>query len=571
MAYYRQRKGRLGTAFQPTVQDASIPASVGGVNALDSLMGMQATDCIYTYNLMPVEYGLRLRKGYIEWAEPDTAAGDVRTIIPYEAYADANNKMFAVTPNGIYDVSSQGTTAPWAEQVGAVTTPAQWTTTSGDAGWGVHVEYTDLGGDHWILYADEENGLFIYDTTTGFEAWVRPGDAYPVGHPNAPGNYPNWTYPAGTVPYGDVVFVTVHKQRVWFVLRDDDNAYYGGTAAIFGAFTLFTFGAKMPHAGDLRGIWTWTMDGGDGIDDYLIAVGRGGDLMVYQGYNPADQANWSMVGSWFIGEAPESRRLATNYGSEMYILSVFGITNLRDLLQGAAVNEIRVSPSAKINRFMRTDMEASKDFQGWAIEINPEDGFMQVILPAPLTGVYAQYNQNLNTKAWGFWENVPIICATTWDGDYFMGGEDGKIYIYDGEYDGTTYDGTLGTPIYFRTLTSFQPYGPHGTHKRVSHIRTIGILSSAVEFNVAPVYDYAIETSLPSTNPVSGATGATWFPGVNSGIWDADQWVGGPVAGSALVGTTGMGRVAAIAMNGNAADRINVIGWDLTYDGGWFL
>ena len=38
--YHRQKRGRLGTAFQPTVQPETIPASVGGVNALTSLVGM---------------------------------------------------------------------------------------------------------------------------------------------------------------------------------------------------------------------------------------------------------------------------------------------------------------------------------------------------------------------------------------------------------------------------------------------------------------------------------------------------------------------------------------------------
>jgi hypothetical protein len=61
-----------------------VPASVGGVNTLDALMRMPGEDCIYTYNLMPVERGLQLRQGYREWAT-GAGTGDVRTIISYES------------------------------------------------------------------------------------------------------------------------------------------------------------------------------------------------------------------------------------------------------------------------------------------------------------------------------------------------------------------------------------------------------------------------------------------------------------------------------------------------------
>ena len=59
-----QRLGRLAKAQQPASQAVTVPPSVGGVNALDPLIAMPPQDCIYTYNLLPSEYGLRLRQGY---------------------------------------------------------------------------------------------------------------------------------------------------------------------------------------------------------------------------------------------------------------------------------------------------------------------------------------------------------------------------------------------------------------------------------------------------------------------------------------------------------------------------
>jgi len=105
----------------------------------------------------------------------------------------------------------------------------------------------------------------------------------------------------------------------------------------------------------LMGLWNWTVDGGDGVDDYLIAIGRAGDVIVYRGEDPeisaidtdgASGAPWVQAGSWYIGDMTASRRPVVEYGAEMYILSTFGLTNLSDLLRGAAVSNLRNSPAS---------------------------------------------------------------------------------------------------------------------------------------------------------------------------------------------------------------------------------
>ena len=124
MGYFRQKTlGRYGQAPQPTVKPFTFPASVGGVNAVDSLMMMPPEDCLYTVNLMPSEYGLRLRKGYEEWATgcvedpPRAPSSNVNTIIPFESNIQdvANDRLFAVTAEGIWNVTLLATTDPYQE------------------------------------------------------------------------------------------------------------------------------------------------------------------------------------------------------------------------------------------------------------------------------------------------------------------------------------------------------------------------------------------------------------------------------------------------------------------------
>ena len=248
----------------------------------------------------------------------------------------------------------------------------------------------------------------------------------------------------------------------------------------------------------------------------------------------------------------------------MYVLSVYGITNLGDLLQGSVANLDIGSPSKKVNRFLRADVEDTKDTLGWAIVDNPSDGFMQIVTPKPTSGDYYQYNQNINTKAWGFWESVPMISAAEWNGAYYIGGPDGMVYLYDGEYDGTDISGNIGQPIQFRGLTSFQPLGPHATNTRIGFLRTVGTLSRAIALNIKPIYDYNVDAFLQPPGPVADAGISLW----DVAKWDENLWVGGPTGGSIPRSVMGMGRTAAIAFSGNAADRINILGWDGIYEKG---
>ena len=45
-----------------------LPAPVGGINAASPASGMPASDCLFLYNMIPYQYGLRVRSGWYEYA-----------------------------------------------------------------------------------------------------------------------------------------------------------------------------------------------------------------------------------------------------------------------------------------------------------------------------------------------------------------------------------------------------------------------------------------------------------------------------------------------------------------------
>jgi hypothetical protein len=537
MGLYTKQRARKAPA--PTVQTDTVPASTGGINALAPLISMPPQDCIYCDNLMPSEYGMRLRKGYIEWA--NGLGAEARTILPFEGQTtdSSANRLWAITENGIYNVSLFNTTAPVQDQAFSV---------QGDAaGYGVSTEFTSDSTDRYLFYADEANGLFQYAEETGL-----------------------WTVPAITGPVvANIAFVMTWKNRIWMVENNSGDAWYLPPNAIAGPATKFTFGSKFTYGGDLRGLWSWTIDGGSGIDDYMIAISHGGDVLAYQGMDVEAAAGnltgeFFLVGSFFIGETPSSRRLTVAYGGELYMLSSYGVTSVRDLLQGSGIVDVSAQPSAKISRFLRQLVQDNTDAHNWSLMIHPADGFLQIITPPPTNTPYLQYNQNLLTKAWGRWSEVPVNCAQTWNGDYFFGTLDGQVYIYDGVLDDTLLDGTLGQPINFDVLTSFVSPGPHMVFKRVSYIRTIGVLAGTAAINVKAVYDYDVGNFILAPPQLPTAGGSLW----DQAIWDDDVWDYGLIGANFPVGALGIGRSIAVGMKGSSATRLNVLGWDISYTTG---
>ena len=537
--YYKKRRGRHGFTPKPEAQPSFIPPSVGGVNALDSVANMAPNECIYTYNLMPSEYGLRLRAGYREWA--NGLPSQSNTLIAYEGLAGDGNedRLWAVCAEGIYNITLLNTTAPVQDVAFTVNV-------TGEAGYGVWTQFINTSDDHYLFYADAENGLHLYTESTQ-----------------------TWSVPAITgVDPTKIAYVLSWKNRLWMIEQDSGVAWYLPVDAIAGAAQQFTFGADLRYGGELKALYNWTIDGGDGLDDYLVGVGRGGDVLVYRGSDPSSP-EFSRVGSWNIGDIPGGRRGGVAHGGDLYLLSVFGITSLRDLLQGSEVSSENVKgPSAKINRFLRSDILADKEDFSWSLSSNPSDGAIVVVTPYSVQAEAIQYVKNMLTGAWGMWRGVPAHCVSKWDGSFYFADTEGRVWLYDGFLDGSLLDGTEGKDIDYQTLTSFQNLGgPHGVNKMVGVVRTQGVLSGSTNITTSVVYDYDVGASMPFPS-VSPAYGDSLW---DASVWGVATWAGGLRKGEYTAGVSGHGFSVAVGIRGTATSRINLVGWDLTFKTGGLM
>ena len=533
-------KSAAAKFFEPSPAETrpfSQGAPIKGINALDSLFTMGPEDCIYTYNFIPTEYGMRSRPGYREHATG--IVGEVRTLIPFSGTRDdrLNDRLFACTNTGIYDVSSA------VQNPTAVLT---WPITSGDAGYVIWETYTDQNGATVMLAADGANGLYEYTESTG-----------------------TWAAATGItgVTISNIAFVTSFKNRVWFVERNSPDAWYLPTGAKAGAAVKFTFGSKMTHGGDLVGLWNWSRDGGEGIDDYLVAISRGGDVMTYQGYDPANPSTWDLVGVWYGGKMPAGRRIASNWGGELMFLSAYGVHNMSAISGGISAELARSQVTSRITRLIREDMVTMLDDFGWELTWQPNEGSIQIFRPPPSNSRDLQYVLDTNVQGWGFWRDVPAITAATWQAAYYFGTKDGRVCRMQGATDNVPFDGSSpGESIEVSLLTAYQNYGMGGVNKRVQFIRPRGVSTSGQSLISEARYDYDL-TEIGPLTVVQASSEDTW----DNALWDQAIWSGQIRPGELLSGGKGIGQNVAISLKGNLTTDVTVTSFDVMFDtGGMF-
>ena len=272
---------------QQSTTGTTIPSSIEGINAVQSLAQMSMAECVYTYNLVAQDLGMVVRKGFVEWAN-GWEGGHGKTVIPFEGHNDADDKLFVANDEGIWDCTTEGEIAP--------TKVLAWDDTSGEAGYCSFELFSNDGNALFILLCDAQNGYHTYTQTT--DTWTKVAQGTDAGEID------------GADPT-TFEFVMVWKNRVWFVEKNSANAWYLDVTTLYGEVTKFNFGSQFRQGGSLRTIYNWSLDGGLGLDDLLVAVSGAGDVVVYQGTNPDEADSFSLQGSWFIGGVPLGNRFGT--------------------------------------------------------------------------------------------------------------------------------------------------------------------------------------------------------------------------------------------------------------------
>lgn len=517
------------TPKRQTANTLTVTTPVGGWNAISSLATMPPTDAVIIDNWFCLPTELMQRKGYTKWATGIT--GNIESIFDYDS-ANGTEQMFVAADNGgscaIYDVSAAGVVG---SAVISGLTSAKWN----------HAQTSNSGG----IFTSIVNGsdyMYVYDGTI----WQA------VSSTSTP-------LAITGIDTKKLIDIKVHKRRTWFVEKESMNCWYLDTDAIAGAATKYDFGPLFALGGHIVKIDTWTLDAGNGMDDYFVVITSAGEIAVYTGTNPSDPANWQLSGVYYVGAPVGKQKCTCKYGGDLLLLGKDGMIPISQSLMSSRVST-RQMITNKIQHVISLDTSAHGDEYGWDIVLYPPENMLIINVPQGY-GVSYQYVMNTISGAWSRWTNLNATCLGFFNETlYFAKG--GIVYR---AWDGYSDDGSnINTDL----LPAFSAFGSQSQVKRFNMARIFMGSDNTFSYSGQINLDFDIVSQPPLNYTAPPATAATW----DSGTWDAGSWGGNITPFSRWASAMGIGHYASyrIRTSSNKAD-IRYYSTDYVFESGGIL
>jgi hypothetical protein len=556
---------------------------------------MPPTDCLALWNFVPYQYGLRVRSGWREWCTnvgtdltglgfyddgspmmfhlaaplggavvggwPGISRDGVRTVIAFYGKVAANDRLFACTPDGIYDCTNSTSTPTKVYTYPIGSSLDQYGNVVNPPGAGVmsYTAFANSNGDHFIAACDGANGYLLYSESTA--TWTKVTQGTGVGQ-IAP-----TTSAGGPAPDPSTFrFVMTWKNRLWFTPDNSSTAYYLPVNVYAGQVNPIYMGSQFRYGGSLVGLYSWTGDGGIGVDDHLVGVSSGGNVVVWKGTDPAFSETFGLVGVWWIGQPPPGRTIATDFGGDLFLLSRLGCLPMSKLVNGVPTADPNTYVTTKISNLFNKLMTERGHIAGWSIKMHPSDNLLVVNVPATPDQTGQQLVMSLATKGWAQHAGVPMMCMESWRGSLYFGTEDGRVCVNDGYTDGAALDGTGAYAIDCSILTAYSSMGS-ARKKRVHMIKPyFSTDGTPPGYRVQARYDFDLAAiGVVPTTPTPPTS--SW----GTGLWGTAKWGTGTGTESKLKGTTGVGTSVAFILRMTTKTNTTLVGFDALVDAGGYL
>jgi len=503
-----------------TSQGSSMPAPVGGWDAVSALSKMPPDRAIVLDNWFPQPAYVEVRKGYQAHAT-EMGTSPVETLMAYNGLTDASSKLFAVTNGSIYDVTTSGMVG--AADVSGLSSN-RWQ----------YVNFTNASGTHYL--------------------WACSGSDNPRHY-----NGSTWATPSITgVSASDFINVTVHKGRLWFCIAGTMNAAYLASDAVSGAATKFPLGTIMGKGGFLVSIATWTHDAGNGPDDYIVFMSSRGQAAVYSGTDPG--SNFALVGVYDMG-SPLGYRCLTKVAGDLAFVGIDGVLPFslaRAQDRGAAAT---VAITATINNAMNAAARSYGTNFGWELVAYPKGTRAILNVPIQENQLQHQYVMNTLTGAWCRFTGMNANCWVVFRDDLYFGGNSGAVY----QADITAMDGS--SPIEAIGQGAYSYYGNRGNSKEFRMIQP----SITTDSNTNPAI--GLSTDFKDNAVLGTPSSATTSSAVyDSAVYDTAVY---PIESrniSNWTGISGVGQAASIHFRVKTGYESSVSLWgEALWDDEWSL
>lgn len=474
-------------------RETTTPATVGGWDTESSIADMPIQNAISQDNFFSNPGRVRLRNGHTEYA---SGLGDpVEAIIDYSS--GTATKLLGAADDSIYDISSSGAVGA---ALASSFTNARWQ----------HVNMGSPGGQFALLF-NGEDAPQNYDGSSVSSAGIT-----------------------GPVTPENLISACVFKRRVFMVEKNSLKFWYLPVETITGAAQDFDLAPICSDGGYLMAIGSWTRDGGDGPDDVIAFITSKGQIVIYAGTDPGDDAEWGLIGVYRVG-SPVGRRCVVKVGAELIVITRDGIIPMSQFLTVS-----RSDPNRALSKKIASAVtEATKLYSanfGWQPLLYPVGNMGIFNVPISATESH-QYVVNTIHGAWQRFTGWNARCWGLYNDNPYFGGADGKVYRADnGNSDN-------GDTIQAEVKQAYSYFKAPGRAKIWNLCRPL--IRSTGELPLGIGMDVDFGDSGPLSIAAYDAGGSSAW---DSATWDTAQWAGSDVVQKNWLSVGRMGHAGSLRL-----------------------
>jgi hypothetical protein len=459
------RQQRLQLAAQATAEPTMLPSPSKGWNTRDAFDSMDPLEAVLLDNWFPDAGGVKLRNGFASYAT-GMGASPVSTLAEFNS---GSTRKFIAAANGkFFDVSAAG----------AVGAPLA----------------TGFTSDHWQTESFNSRLFFVNGVDT---AQVYDGSIFA-----------NSDFTGVTL--STLFSVIQYQQRLFFLQSNSTKFWYGALNAI-GASALLSYdlGGWAPKGGNIIAVTTYSHDGGNGVQDFIVFIMGGGDALIFFGNDPGNLNAWAEVGRYRISP-PVSPRAVCQYGAEAFITTYDDHVPLQQQLVALKLGQL--PPRSKVSNAVQAAVQANGSAFGWQALYYPRGRRLIFNIPNP-DGSFDQHvcNTGSNEQAWTRFRGMNAFCWGLFKDKLYFGAAGGIVYQAD--------VGTLDNagPVNGVAQQAWNTFGSAQRKKPVAFrplVQTVGNSS----LTAALGFDYGT-LNVPVAVAISTG-GSPW----DTSPWDTSPW-----------------------------------------------
>lgn len=430
-------------------------------------------------NYIPTQTGIKFRGGSAEFF--DSEEGEpITSLFVYKA--SGSSKFFAADEISIWDI-----TATPNEDVSGQT-----------SGYYSTAQFVTSGGTY-LFAVNGADSLQRFDGTTwlaitGVSAGAITGVATSaLSHV--------WTW----------------KNRLFFIQGGTMKAWFLAVDSIAGAASDISMSGVFQNGGSLLFGGTWSVDAGDGADDRCVFVSTEGEVVVYEGTDPADPDLFSLVGRYELGGRPMGKNAHIRAGGDLLIATLDGLVPLSQVLQKDPAALSLAAVSRNIEPDWRREAGLRQSIP-WDMVKWDDENLAVVALPVVEEGSTPPrcFVVNTETGAWTRFTGWDTRSLAVFEGALYFGTSDGRVMLANagGNDDGSVY--TCSVALHF------DHFRRPGQYKTLKQARATFRSSKPFNPQLSASVDYAVNLPSPPSS-VADFVVDEW----DSGLWDTALWDGG--------------------------------------------